>query len=146
MKQVHTNITVRIAIAYSTTLSLLLQCNSSDTRYIIFHNRIECSVIMDVIRSTTKLFPQLTMKYTRNVWQLVDCPLVDEHCMVMCFSRKVMGHYLAAVCRSEEHVYICTTKIIVRLCNVGMTAKLGSASRVERAGRKVIYHLLCPAK
>ena len=79
MKQVHTNITVRIAIAYSTTLSLLLQCNSSDTKCIIFHNRIECSVIMDATRSTTKLFPQLTMKYTRNVWQLVDCPLVDEH-------------------------------------------------------------------
>ena len=141
-----TNIT--IAIAYSTTLSLLLQCNSSDTIYkcIIFHNRLEFSVIMDVIRSTTKLFPQLTMKYTRNVWQLVECPLVDEHCMVTCFSRKVMGHYLAAVCRSEEHAYICTTKIIVRLCNVSMTAKLGSVSRVERVGRKVIYHLLCPAK
>ena len=43
----------------------------------------------------------------------------------MCFSRKVMGHYLAAVCRSEEHVYAVQKKITVRLCNIGMTSMLG---------------------
>ena len=57
------------------------------------------------------------------------------------FSGKVMGHYLAAVCRPEDHVN-AVPKIIVRLCNVGMTAKLGSASQVG----EVISHLLCPAK
>ena len=65
VKQVHTNIAVKIALVYSTTLSLLLQCNSVILNTLFFI--IECSVIMNV-----KIFPQLTMSTSNMFFQKID--------------------------------------------------------------------------